>query len=197
MDMDFTKRKLPRESYLQDIFDIAKRTLLGAYLCTYTEGQLTVGQICELEVYLGAHDKASHTYQYRRSPRVESMYKIGGHVYVFFVYGMHHQLCVVTNEANEPNAILIRGVKPIYGIDVMQKRRQMQNLKNLTNGPGKVCQAFGITRKMDGKDLLGDEIWIAPRVEKIPLRRIKATPRIGIPYAEEFRLKPWRFILEY
>ena len=195
MNLDLFEKRVPREAYLQDPFDVAKKVLLGAYLCTRMDGRLTVGQISEVEVYLGAHDKASHTYRYHRSPRVESTYKIGGHTYVFFVYGMHHQLCVVTSEPDEPNAILIRGVKPVYGIDVMQQRRGMQNLKNLTNGPGKLCQAFGITRKLDGKDLLGDEIWITPRVDKIPLRSIHATPRIGIPYAEEFILKPWRFIL--
>ena len=196
MNLILFERKLSRENYLQDPFDVAKKFLLGAYLCTRIDNKLTVGQISEVEVYLGAHDKASHTYRYRRSVRVESTYKIGGHAYVFFVYGMHHQLCVVTSEASEPNAILIRSVKPVYGIDVMQQRRSMQSLKNLTNGPGKLCQAFAVTRKLDGKDLLGDEIWIAPRVEKIPLSRIHATPRIGIPYAEEFILKPWRFIFD-
>lgn len=188
--------KIPLTDYLNNPFDIAKKTLLGAYLCTNISGTLTVGKITELEVYMGTIDKAAHTYNNHRTPRVESCYKTGGCAYVFFIYGMHYHFNVVISEKNDPKAILIRAIEPIIGIDEMVKRRKMTNLKQLTNGPGKLCQALGITKEFDGIDLTGNTLWISPKTEKISLSRIEATPRIGIDYAEEYVHKKWRFVLK-
>ena len=193
---EYTMQKLSQEIYLKDPFEIAKKHLLGAYLCTYVNDELTVGKIIELEVYMGAEDKGAHTYNYRRTPRVESCYKQGGCAYVFFIYGMHYHFNVVIAEKDDPKAILIRAIEPVKGLEVMQKRRCMTDIRQLTNGPGKLCQALGITKSFDGMDLTGDMIWIAPRTDEIRAEDIVATPRIGIGYAEEYKHKEWRFVLK-
>lgn len=190
------KTKISSEAYLDNPFQVAIDTLLGSYLCTQINGELTVGKINELEVYMGAEDKAAHTYRNHRTPRVESCYKPGGHAYVFFIYGIHYHFNVVIGEKDDPKAILIRGIQPVFGLETMKKRRKMENLKQLTNGPGKVCQALGITREQDGIRLDGNIIWISPRTDKILPNDIEATPRIGIDYAEEYALKKWRFLLK-
>lgn len=190
--------KLKRQDYLQDPFFIAKHILLGGYLCTCVDGHLTTGKITEVELYIGGEDKASHSYAYKRTARTEVQYHIGGHAYVFKIYGMYDQFCVVTNDINVPNVILIRALEPIAGIDIMKARRRTNELMNLTTGPGKLCQALGITTKAHyGVDLLGNQIWIAPRTENIPEADIQATPRIGIDYAQEYADKKWRFILKH
>jgi DNA-3-methyladenine glycosylase len=188
--------RLVRSDFLGDAFDVAKKTLLGAYLCSHIDGQLTVGKITEIEVYTGGEDKASHTYQNKRTTRTEPIFKIGGHAYVFLVYGMHHQFCVVVCEENNPCCILIRAVKPIFGLETMKFRRKINNMKQLTNGPAKVCQAFGITRNLSGIDLLTGPVWICPKSEQTTINNIIATTRIGIDYAGEYALKKWRFILK-
>lgn len=192
----FIYNKLKPEIYLKDPFQIAKKHLLGAYLCTHINGCTTVGKITELEVYMGAKDKAAHTYQNHRSKRVESCYKKGGCAYVFFIYGCHYHFNVVIADENDPKAILIRAVEPIIGLTEMLKRRKNKAVKQLSNGPGKLCEALGITKELDGADLSGDTVWIAQRTDKISLKNIEATPRIGIDYAEEYALKKWRFILK-
>ncbi|MBO7258315.1 MAG: DNA-3-methyladenine glycosylase [Alphaproteobacteria bacterium] len=175
---------------------MAQKTLLGAYLCSTIEGHLTIGKITELEVYTGGEDKASHTYQNKRTPRTEPIFKSGGHAYIFLVYGMYHQFCIVVCEENNPCCILIRSVEPILGINIMQERRKIQNLKHLTNGPAKVCQAFGITRELSGINLLTGPIWICPKTDSVQEDDIISTPRIGVDYAKEYAHKKWRFLLK-
>lgn len=194
-DSDFTCR-LERSDFVGDAFDIAKKTLLGGYLCSNIDGHLTVGKITEVEVYTGKDDKASHTYQNKRTPRTEPIFKIGGHAYVFLVYGMYHQFCVVVGEENNPSCILIRAVEPIKGIEIMQSRRKTSNIKLLTNGPAKVCQAFGIEKKLSGIDLLNGPIWICKPSVPVKPFDIMATPRIGVEYAGEYAHKKWRFLLK-
>lgn len=191
------ENKLNRSDYLRNPFYIAKNILLGSYLCTNIDGQLTRGKITEVELYIGGKDKASHSYNYKRTPRTEIQYHIGGHAYTFKIYGIHDQFCVVTNDVDIPNVALIRSLEPIDGIDIMKERRKTNNIKNLTTGPGKLCQALGIkTDEHYGVDLLGDLIWISPKEEKIIISDIIATPRIGIDYAQDYVNKPWRFILK-
>lgn len=192
---DFTCR-LTRNDFVANAFDVAKKTLLGAYLCSNINGRLCVGKITELEVYTGGEDKASHTYQNKRTPRTEPIFKVGGHAYIFLVYGMYHQFCVVVCEENNPCCILIRAVEPVLGIDIMHRRRNINNIKQLTNGPAKVCQAFGITRDLSGMDLLTGPVWICPKTDSIYETNIMATPRIGVDYAGEYAHKKWRFILK-
>lgn len=189
--------KLKREDYLKNPFFIAKHILLGSYLCTNIDGKLTKGKITEVELYIGGKDKASHSYEYKRTARTEIQYHIGGHAYIFKIYGMYDQFCVVTNDVNIPNVALIRSLEPIEGIDIMKERRKTNNIRNLTTGPGKLCQALGIkTDEHYGIDLLGDVIWISPKLEEIKISDIIATPRIGIDYAQEYAKKCWRFVLK-
>lgn len=190
-------RKLPRADYMHDPFDVAKNVLLGAYLCTNIDGHLTAGKITELEVYIGSEDKASHMYNFGRTKRTEITYALGGYAYVFHIYGMYDQFNVVTNDVNVPNAILIRALEPVIGIDVMKQRRGADDIRNLTTGPGKLCQSLGIkTKKHYGADLTGDVIWISPKTDVVCPCDVIATPRIGIDYAAEYARKPWRFLLK-
>jgi DNA-3-methyladenine glycosylase len=119
------------------------------------------------------------------------MYGMGGTAYVYFVYGMYYQFNVVTNVKDVPHAVLVRAVEPVEGIEVMRTRRHGLPDHNLTNGPGKLCIALGIDRKLDRADLLGDKVWLEEG-EEISTRKIASGPRVGIDYAEEWMDKPWR-----
>lgn len=191
-----TTHRLNKKVYLADPFFLARHVLPGAYLCSCIQGVLTAGRITELEVYLGGEDKASHTYQYKKTPRTAVQWEAGGLAYIFFVYGMHHQFCITTSPENQPNAILIRALEPIAGINEMKIRRHTEQLKNLTTGPGKLCQALAITTAQNGTDLTGDKIWIAPQIQNVPQSDLVAAPRIGIDYAAEYAAKKWRFYLK-
>jgi DNA-3-methyladenine glycosylase len=185
--------KLPREFYTRsDVLTVA-RELLGKLLVVPTaHGKRVSGIIVEAEAYRGPQDRAAHSYGGRRTKRTEPMYGIGGTAYVFFVYGMYYQFNVVTNAADTPHAVLIRALEPIEGIELMRKRRHGQPDHNLTNGPGKLCIALGVDRKLDGADLLGNKVWLE-EATKIPRAQIASGPRIGIDYAQEWKDKPWRF----
>lgn len=190
---DFNQ-KLPVTAYLENPFEFAKRHLLGAYLCSNIGGIFTAGKITELEVYLGSCDKACHAYPNRKTKRTATMFKPGGCAYVFFVYGLYNQFNVVVSKEGEANAVLIRSLEPIAGIEEMKRRRQIEKIENLTTGPGKLCQALGITAKEhDGIDLTGEVLWLSPAKEQLPFC---AVPRIGIDYAEEYKDKLWRFYLK-
>lgn len=195
--MEQLQQKIPQEQYLLDPFRVATEVLLGAYLCSNVDEEFTAGKITEVEVYLGGEDKACHAYQFKRTKRTEVMFHQGGCAYIFFVYGMHHQFCVVTSPIDSPNAILIRALEPVAGISTMQKRRHLQQLTLLTTGPGRLCQALGIQTKLhNGIDLTGNTLWIAPATTVIKTEQIKATPRIGVGYAQEYAHKNWRFVLQ-
>jgi DNA-3-methyladenine glycosylase len=122
------------------------------------------------------------------------MYGIGGTVYVFFVYGMYYQFNVVTNAADAPHAVLVRALEPVEGIELMRKRRHGQSDHNLTDGPGKLCIAMGIDRKLDAADLLGNRVWLEAG-RTVARSQIASGTRIGIDYAGEWVDKPWRFWL--
>ncbi len=169
------------------------RDLLGKLLVVPTpDGSRVSGMIVETEAYLGEMDKAAHSYGGRRTARNEVTYFEGGHVYVFFVYGMYHQLNLVTGLAGHPHVVLIRAVEPVEGIEVMRSRRGDMKDKNLTSGPGKLCIAFGITRDLNGQDLSGERIWVE-EYRNFKKTEIANGPRVGIDYAEEFVDMPWRF----
>jgi DNA-3-methyladenine glycosylase len=187
------KNKLPRSFYTRPNVVTVARELLGKLLVVPTkQGERVSGMIVETEAYRGPLDRAAHSYGGRRTKRTEPMYAIGGTAYVFFVYGMYYQFNVVTNAAETPHAVLIRAVEPVEGIELMRRRRHGQPDRNLTKGPGKLCMAMGIDRRLDGEDLLGSQVWLEDRP---PVRRsqINAGPRIGIDYAGEWINKPWRF----
>lgn len=187
--------KLPREFYTRPNVLAVARDLLGKLLVVPAKkGKRVSGKIVEVEAYRGPQDRAAHSFGGRRTKRTETMYRIGGTAYVFFVYGMYYQFNVVTNAADAPHAVLIRAVEPVEGIELMRKRRQGQPDHNLTNGPGKLCIALGIDRGLDAADLLGENVWLEEG-EKISRLRIASGPRIGIDYAEGWVDKPWRFWL--
>jgi DNA-3-methyladenine glycosylase len=150
---------------------------------------------------LGAVDKAAHSYNNRRTARNEITYSIGGHAYVFFIYGMYFQFNVVTDAKDSPHVVLIRAVEPVEGIEIMRERRLVKNPSakikdvNLTSGPGKLCIALNINRRLNGEDLLGENIWIED-YKNFSSDKIEIGKRIGIDYAEEFAEKPWRFWLK-
>ena len=185
--------KLPREFYTRPNVLHVARDLLGKLLVVPNKnGKRVSGKIVEVEAYRGPQDRAAHSYGGRRTKRTETMYGIGGTAYVFFVYGMYYQFNVVTGAAETPHAVLIRAVEPVEGIELMRKRRHSQPDHHLTNGPGKLCIALDIDRRLDGDDLLGQKVWLEEDA-KIPRSRIMSGPRIGIDYAAEWKDKPWRF----
>lgn len=194
--------KISREFYTRpDTLRIA-RDLLGKLLVVPTEtGERIAGMIVETEAYLGAIDKAAHSYNNRRTPRNEITYEEGGKVYVFFIYGMYFQLNFVTGKKDSPHVVLIRAVEPFEGLEMMRARRLVKNPsakmpdQNLTSGPGKLCIAFGITRELNGADLLGKKIWLEDH-KIFSDDEIASGKRIGIDYAEEFAEKPWRFLVK-
>jgi len=185
--------KLRREFYTRrNVLEIA-RDLLGKKLVVPSKtGARVAGIIVETEAYRGPEDRASHAYNGRRTQRTETMYSIGGTAYVYFVYGMYHQFNVVTNAEDVPHAILVRAVEPIEGLDFIRRRRPGRPEYELTSGPGRLCLALGIDRRLDKADLEGRRVWIEAGVPISP-RQIARGPRVGIDYAEEWVTKPWRF----
>lgn len=168
------------------------RDLIGMLLVSKINGVLTAGRIVETEAYCGRGDKACHANN-KRTPRTETMYGKGGRAYIYLCYGIHHMFNVVTNVEGKADAVLIRALEPIVGLEEMKLRRN--NRGKLASGPGTLTQAMGIKTSMDNIDLLGETIWIAknPSEEKINL---VADRRVGVDYAEEDALKPWRFLLQ-
>lgn len=186
-------RKLSREFYTRsDTLEIAK-DLLGKVLVVPTISSERVSAIIvETEAYLGAEDKAAHSYNNRRTKRTETMFARGGTVYIFFIYGMYFQFNVVVGEKDSPHAVLIRAVEPLENVETMRVRRGEMADKNLTSGPGKLCIALDIDRRFNNADLTENEIWIEEG-EKFSTENIACGKRIGIDYAEEYAEKPWRF----
>jgi DNA-3-methyladenine glycosylase len=171
------------------------RDLLGRLLVVPARGGRRVsGIIVETEAYRGPEDRASHAHGGRRTLRTETMYRPGGTAYVYFVYGMYHQFNVVTNVADVPHAVLVRALEPVEGVALMRRRRGEGPDRALTSGPGKLCIALGIDRRLDATDLLGDRIWLEPG-RPVPPSAVEAGPRIGIDYAGEWVERPWRFWL--
>jgi DNA-3-methyladenine glycosylase len=186
-------KKLPRDFYTRaNVLEVA-RALLGKKLVVPAKnGARVSGIIVETEAYRGPEDRASHAYNGRRTNRTETMYGIGGTAYVYFVYGMYNQFNVVTNIEDVPHAILVRAVEPSEGLDVMRRRRRGRSEYELTSGPGRLCLALGIDRRLDKADLRGDRVWLEEGVSVAP-RQIARGPRVGIDYAESWVMKPWRF----
>ncbi len=188
--------KLPIDFYLRNnVVQIAKE-LLGKVICTRINGIITSGIIIETEAYEGISDKASHAYGGRRTERTVTMYNQGGCSYVYLCYGIHYLFNVVTNVKENPHAALIRGIKPLNGIEEILKRRNQQKLNpSLTIGPGKVTQALGIKKEHNNIDLQGNIIWIENQNIEVLEKNIVISKRIGIDYAKEDALLPYRFEL--
>src|SRR5262249_37317141 len=177
--------KLTREFYLQDTVTIA-RALLGCTLWRRIGRTLLAARLVETEAYLGANDAASHARRGLRSPRNESMYLDGGHAYVYFTYGMHWCLNVVTQEADTAEAVLLRAAEPIQGTESMRKRRPKAKRDfDLMNGPGKLCAALDVDRALDGEPLDGDRLFITSRDTIIDDAQIAVSRRVGVEGAVE------------
>lgn len=175
-----------------DVVSVA-RELIGNVLCVNNEGTILKGIIVETEAYSGRDDKACHANNGKYTSRTAVFYRQGGLAYVYLCYGVHYMMNVVTNVEGHADAVLIRAVEPIENVDVMQQNRpQARSVKSLTNGPGKLCQALGIKYEHNGKSLLGNDIWIE-NGSIIPMRQIGVSKRIGVEYAGEDAMKPWRF----
>ncbi|MGA2780540.1 MAG: DNA-3-methyladenine glycosylase [Smithella sp.] len=186
---------LDRKFYRRDTLQVA-RALLGKKMVRQIKGLELAGMIVETEAYCGEADSACHAHR-GKTPRNTVMFGEPGHAYVYFTYGMHYMLNLVTEAKDNPCAVLIRAVVPLAGIEEMEARRKRKGAQ-LSNGPAKLCQAFGIDKSLNGWDLTsGKELWVAD-YKKIPAKSIKTTPRIGIDYAkEEHREAPWRFIYHF
>ncbi len=189
--------KLPLSYYSnQDVLFLAQ-DLLGKVLFTETNGKITAGIIVETEAYFGVYDKASHAYGGRRTERTETLYSYGGISYVYLCYGIHHLFNVVTSAEGDPHAVLVRAVEPLVGKEIMESRRNMPVSKAaISSGPGSAAKALGIDRSFNKKNLSGNEIWIEDHGIRYACDDIIAGPRIGVAYAQEDALLPWRFFVK-
>jgi DNA-3-methyladenine glycosylase len=208
--------RLERDFYLQDTVEAA-RSLLGMILVRRTDQGLTAGKIVETEAYAGPEDAACHSAKGDRRGRTAVMYGSGGFAYVYLIYGMYYCMNVVTKGEGAPEAVLIRALEPLEGLELMAKRRglgragsnkepqgldrsggskepQEGSLYNLCAGPGKLCQAMAIDKACYGLDLCGDELYIE-RGPKPAGGDILAAKRINVDYAGEAKDYLWRFLL--
>jgi DNA-3-methyladenine glycosylase len=177
-----------------DVVRIA-RELLGKGLFTRINGVVTGGMIVETEAY-SWKERGCHAYLSRKTGRNSIMFENGGFSYVYLCYGIHHLFNVVTNVPGVPEAVLVRAIEPVRGLDHMLERRgNLTRQFDLTSGPGKLTRALGIDRSFNGKSLLDNEVWIEDLEKSIPRTHIEASARIGIDYAGEDALLPWRFTI--
>ena len=185
---------LPLSFYIkEDVVTIAKK-LLGKYIFTIFNNQLTGGMIVETESYKGTQDKACHAYKGTPTKRTQAMFEEGGIAYVYLCYGMHNLLNVVTNHENTPHAILIRAIEPLIGIDIMLQRRKKTKLnRSLTAGPGALTQALRISKNNNMQPFNSSSLWIEDRNKNFTEKDILSTSRVGVGYAKEDALLPWRF----
>ena len=202
--------KLNRHFYQKNTLEVAEE-LLGKNIVREQNNTYMKAVIVETEAYIGKDDTACHASK-GLTQRTEVMFGEAGHAYVYFVYGMHYMLNIVTEETNFPAAVLIRAVEPIEGMEAMIKNRCLTGKsltgksltgksltgKNLSNGPAKLCQALNINKSLNGWDLtLGKKLWIEEN-PSLPEFQIGNSPRIGIGYAEEKdRIAAWRFFIKH
>ncbi|WP_195959042.1 DNA-3-methyladenine glycosylase [Clostridium saudiense] len=193
---------IDKEFYNRSAIDVAN-DLLGKVLVREVDGRILKGKIVETESYIGAIDKACHAYNGRRTKRTEILYSDCGVAYVYFIYGLYHCFNVVTNEKDVAEAVLIRAIEPLNEFDYISRvryKKQFKELsktqiKNLTNGPSKLCLAYLID-----KDLNGDKLYEQGKIyleesEENDFEIVK-TKRIGIDYAEEAKDFLWRFYIK-
>lgn len=173
-------RKITRDFYARDTLTVA-RELIGMHLVHAHGRSIRAGRIVETEAYQGPQDLAAHSSRGRTS-RTEVMFGPPGHAYVYFIYGFWHCLNVVTAAEGVPHAVLLRALEPISGID------------DKTWGPGLLCRAMHIDKRLNGADLCGDALWLErPPASSRGTPRIARSARIGVDYAGEWARRPWRF----
>lgn len=189
-------RRLGRSFFLKPTVEVAK-SLLGKVLVRVDGAQKRrAGIVVETEAYLGIKDKASHSYGGKVTSRNQAEYLIGGCIYIYLCYGMYWQLNITTREQGNPECVLIRALEPVEGIEKMKEARRTEKVVNLTNGPGKLCQALELDRSFYGLDVChSDLIYFLPGTDYSD-QEIVVTKRIGIDYAEEWKDKSLRFYLK-
>ncbi len=189
-------RVLPRSFYARDALSVAQ-DLLGHRLLSFCGPGVTGGTIVETEAYCGILDRGCHAFNYRRTERTGPMYGPPGTAYVYMIYGLHHCLNAVCLREGDPHAVLIRAVLPEVGVALMARRRgrgvATEGSRQLSDGPGKLCEALGVDRSLNGASLAGGPVIIAGGRRR---GRIDALPRVGLGSVGEFGRVPWRFTLE-
>jgi DNA-3-methyladenine glycosylase len=189
--------KLPDSFYTHSNVVQISRELLGKYLFTSIDGIKTGGYIVETEAYNGIIDRASHAYGNRNTARTSTMFRQGGIAYVYLCYGIHEMFNIVTSVEGEPHAILIRAIEPTEGLEEMMLRRGMSVLKpNITSGPGSVAKALGISRAINAISLQSDTLWLEDNGLVFGDDQVAAVPRVGVDYAGEDALLPYRFYVK-
>jgi DNA-3-methyladenine glycosylase len=188
---------LKLEFYQRDPLTVAK-TLLGKTLVHETAEGTVSGKIVETEAYMGPEDKASHAYGNRRTPRTETMYGPKAHAYIYLIYGLYYCFNVTAGAvAGKPEAVLVRAVEPLEGVELMKKRRGAVEGKavNLASGPSRLCMAMGLTKQLNAIDMTAPPLYIkdAPNV---PDSEVAQAPRIGVDYADDWKNMPWRLYLK-
>lgn len=194
--------RISLDFFARDTLTVA-RELLGMCLCRNIDGFTLKARITETEAYIGRMDKACHAYGGKRTPRTETLFAQAGTVYIYLIYGMYHCLNFVTEQLDEPAAVLIRGIEPLtendrelfarYRFGRSYAELSSYQKKNFLNGPGKICKALSLTKEQNGILLNGDTLFLEP-LPQIP-SEIKVGTRIGIDYAEEAVNFPWRFYI--
>lgn len=178
-------KRLARKFYTQPTLKVAKQ-MLGKYLVRKIGRKKLIGKIVEIEAYIGPEDKASHAFGGKRTERNKAEWLIGGHIYIYLVYGMYWQLNISTGKEGQPECVLIRALEPILAT------YEVAN----TNGPGKLCKWLELNKSFYGEDLTKSKrIWLE-QGKKIKPSQIIASRRIGIDYAQEWAKKPWRFYIK-
>lgn len=187
-------KKIKKDFYNRNTLKVA-REILGKFLVRKIGDKIISGKIIEVEGYVGPNDLASHASR-GKTLRTAPMFGFPGHAYVYLVYGLNYCFNIVTEKENYPAAILIRALEPADGIDLIKKNRKAKMpICNLTNGPGKLCQALKIDKSLNTLDLTKNILWVEDRGIKIKSRDVVAAKRVGIDYAGEYKNKPWRFYL--
>ncbi len=192
---------LSRDFFARDVLEVAPQCL-GLELVTHTSAGCVRGRIVEVEAYRGPDDRAAHSFGGRRTARTEAMFGPPGHAYVFLIYGIHCHINIVTGSQDEPQAVLVRALEPLEGLELMQRRRQRVEgaalaIHELCSGPGKLCRALDIDRRFNRADLLkqpplshADHVTLTYGT---PVTNVLVSPRIGVDYAGEWANKPWRY----
>lgn len=191
--------KLERGFYYNDTLEVAK-DLLGKILVHEVNGKKLMGKIVETEAYMGEVDKASHAFNNKRTERTKALYNEAGHCYIYLIYGMYYCFNIVTKGENIPQCVLIRALEPVSDLEELSRNRYKTNenitkkkIKNLSNGPGKLCMALDLNKNHNMMDLCEDEIYVLDNNEKFEIVTAK---RINIDYAEEAVEYPWRFYIK-
>ncbi|GAB6098421.1 DNA-3-methyladenine glycosylase [Halanaerocella petrolearia] len=186
--------RLEADFYQRDTLTVAQE-LIGKVIVRRIAGTEVKCRIVETEAYIGPQDKACHAYQNKRTKRTAAMFAPGGYTYVYLIYGIHYCFNIVTSYQGKPAAVLIRAVEPFTGLEVIKENRQIKSNKvaDLTNGPGKLCQALDIDLSLNQYNLTtGEELYLIDDNIDVTINR---SQRINIDYAEEYKDKLWRFCI--